>query len=274
MNNKTRLTRYVDFKRREGLPDEAIRESLGKRGWSAIALNSAFDSSMVKPNNLDISNDIIVARPLFVQTPVTSKSIINRKLVVTLVVLVAVSSGALFVSKLLPKTNSPTINTVVSNVVNDSNYKLALPAGWKATSDYSNGAGVNVFAPAQTDPSLGKSRMTVFVLPQQAGESFATRINQQLRGLSQNAGQVETLSTEKISFAGEKGEIRQISSAPSSDPNAITYHVFAGVVYGKTIYNIDVSVPAYQWPSSKVSILNSVKSFTPKNQSVTTKPRP
>src|SRR5665647_1907669 len=111
MNNKTRLTRYVDFKRREALPDEAIRESLGKRGWSAIALNSAFDSSMVKPNNLDISNDIIVARPLFVQTPVTSKSIINRKLVVTLVVLVAVSSGALFVSKLLPKTNSPTINT-------------------------------------------------------------------------------------------------------------------------------------------------------------------
>lgn len=196
---------------------------------------------------------------------------------ITIEVTLVVSGGIFIASKLSSKTKSPTISAVAPNaakVVKDANYRLTLPPGWKATSDYSNGAGVNVFAPAKTDPSLGKSQMTVFVLPQQAGESYETRINQQLRGLSQNAGLVTMLNTEAVSFAGEKGEIRQISSAPSSDPNAITYHVFAGMVYGKTVYNIDVSIPAYQWPSSRASVINSVKSFTPTNQSVTTKPRP
>lgn len=270
MKHKLELSRYIEFKRRAGLSDEIIRESLSRRGWSVAALTYALDTSLIARDHPVTSDDASdVAR-----TAVSLKHPLAHKLIPLFVAVLVLSGGLVFSGVLHPRSATTRPKTVTPYVVNDANYQLTLPPGWRASGDYSNGAGVNVFTPVKITSSLGKSQMTIFVLPQQAGESYDAHINRQLQGLIQNGGRVETLRVDKVTFAGELGEIRQITSAPPSDPGALTYHVYGGVVYGQTVYSVDVVVPADQWSTSQAAVLKSVKSFAPKNQSVTTKHRP
>lgn len=277
MPTKPELTDYINFKRREGLPDDAIRQALAGRGWTDLAIAAALAESIVLPNDSsghpilppDSAAQVMAAEP----SPHQHRMTLAKPLLLLFVLLLLLGGIGGLSYRHRGSSAMPAAATNQHTTVRDTNYRLSLPPGWSATSDYRNGAGVNTFAPATSLTALGASRMTIYVLPQQATETASTHIVRQIHGFSQNSGQVVTLSTETVSFAGTAGEIRQVTIAPPSDPNAVIYHIFGGVVYGKTIYNIDVTVPARQWPASHVVLLESVKSFSPKNPSITTKPR-
>jgi hypothetical protein len=150
--------------------------------------------------------------------------------------------------------------------IKDQNYTINLPKDWLPNSDYSNGAGVNVFY-QPGGMTVRKSRLTIFVTPKVDGS--ADYVNTQLAGLRQNGGTATVIDSQSVSFGQAGGTITQLRSTAPSNPSDLTYHIYMTTVYGSTEYDIDAMVPDTQWDTNKQAILTSMKSFRPTNPAVT-----
>ncbi|MDB5181281.1 MAG: hypothetical protein JWP13_44 [Candidatus Saccharibacteria bacterium] len=288
----TELQAFVKKCRQKGLDDTAIARQLQEHGWRPVAIIRALGQNpapqkvpAVQTTTPVIAKSSLIEKPLIIERPVESTPtqtaatpsvipVISPKKHHTLKKAVALTGAILIIVSvglyLLPRQEKPTAtaeSTHKASMLKDQNYQMTLPAGWKAGSDYNNGAGVNVFY-ASTSNASEQSRMAIFVTPNQAGQT-KDHVTRQIDSLRQNGGAAEILSEEKVISAQSSGTLSVVKATAANNRDLITYYVYFATTYGDTTYNLDVLVPEQQWDNQKTEVIQAVKTFKPLSTSVT-----
>jgi hypothetical protein len=206
----------------------------------------------------------VAAEP--VQSTPFKKFDISKVMVPAAVILLCIGVG----SYMLPRQEEPSAaaqTTIDATTIKDQNYQLELPKGWQVSSDYTSGAGVNIFY-QPGEPNVRKSRMTVFVSPKQATGANG-HVKEQISSLGQNGGVTTKLTEETILLDQHVGTFTTVKATSASNPDEVTYYAYLALEYGDTQYNVDVMSPDLQWQNGKDAVIASVKSFRPTAVSVT-----
>jgi hypothetical protein len=249
---------YIRDSRDKGIDDIATIEHMQEHGWRNDIIANALEHTLPGTPGATI--------------PVHSRSLKRWKLVQRAGLLTAVIAlcigigGQLLPAQKEPSASAESIRTVTT--IKDLNYRLVLPDGWQASSDYNSGAGVNIFY--QTgDATVRKSRMTIFVTPVQTAHK--DHVATQAESLRLNGGTAMLVNKETIQLGTTTGTLQLFRTTAASNPDSATYYAFLAVRYDQTEYNIDVMSPDAQWQNNKDAVLASLKTFRPQTRVVTHK---
>lgn len=185
--------------------------------------------------------------------------------IVGVLVLITFGVGGYFVfPREAPQATAEPVPIVTT--IRDQNYSFVLPKGWQKSSDYNNGAGVNVFYQTGST-NVRKGSMTVFVTP--AGTQTAEHVSKQIDSLRQNGGTATITETLPVMLGQTEATITEVAATTPSNPNDPTEYVYLDSTYGDTLYDIDVMIPSSQWASQKDNVMTSLKTFRPANAAIT-----
>lgn len=254
----------------KGASKEAITERLKSTGWPVSVIEEAFDV-VESRGTTRLENELAepAPTPLSAVAPTPQENahrgphivLSFLRLGIGLVVLLFIACAWV---ALRQHSDTPKPATAaVATTVHDSNFSIALPKGWVSEAGNTRGSGVlGYYLPDQA------ARMTIFVVPAQIGTTYQSHIDDQLKGLKQNGGNVQADPASSVTFGATRGSVVSALIGTSSNPSQAHHYLFAGTAYGKVIYNIDVETSQTVWQNQQTDIWRSVRSFTPLSKDV------